>query len=62
MDLETKPKCFICGERGEELDYFWWGAKRGKGGNLLHRTCAIKRSKMLAKINKRIEDMQVNKE
>lgn len=38
-NLDNKPKCFGCGNVGEEPIYIFIKAKRGKGGKWWHFGC-----------------------
>jgi hypothetical protein len=38
-EMETKPKCKLCGKVGEDKYYFWVADHRGKGGKLCHMSC-----------------------
>lgn len=52
-----KPKCSSCGKTGDEPHYWWWADERGKGGQLLHFSCAVGKQTTLEKVRKGMDKL-----
>lgn len=47
--IEKKPKCHGCGERGNDVLYYWHTVKGIPGGHLWHCSCIEKISDEIKK-------------
>ena len=48
--MDKKPKCYLCGEVGNECYYIWLEGRGG--GKLVHASCIIKVDKLIKKNSK----------
>lgn len=49
MELDKKPKCRGCNNRGDEDVYYYQKQERGSGGYLWHYSCYLKIAKEVLK-------------
>jgi hypothetical protein len=52
----NKPKCFLCGKKGDS-PYFYWVERRG-GGFLAHDECVEEVNKMMRKAIEKKENKE----